>query len=79
MEKHFHIYAMDYLGDSTTSIFLNLIPAIAVVGCFFILYEKIGINQILGWFLVICTVFLVNNEKIDKEIKLENEELAKQM
>jgi len=74
-----YIYAMDYLGVSTTSLFLNLLPIIAVIGCYFILNEKIGMNQVIGGFLVIFAVFLVNSEKIDKEIKLENEELVNQM
>lgn len=71
-----YIYAMDYLGVATTSLFLNLLPAIAVVGSHFILKENLTIYQIIGGALVIFAVYLVNMKNKDNEEKpIEEEKL----
>lgn len=71
---YLYIYAMDYLGVATTSLFLNLLPAITVIGSYFILKEKISIYQIIGGVLVIFAVYLVNiKDKGTEEEPIEDE------
>lgn len=73
---YFYIYAMDYLGVATTSLFLNLLPIITVIASYFILKEKISIYQIIGGALVIFSVYFVNTrDKQNKEESVEEENL----
>lgn len=66
---YFYVYAMDHLGIGISSIFLNLVPVVAVTASYFILNEKIGVNQIFGGMLVIIAVYLASftTAKIEKE------------
>jgi drug/metabolite transporter (DMT)-like permease len=57
---YLYVYAMDIIGVSATSLFLNLIPIVTVVASFFILKETVGYLQILGGMLVVGSVYLVN-------------------
>jgi drug/metabolite transporter (DMT)-like permease len=73
---YLYIYAMNHLGVSTTSLFLNLLPAITVVASYFILKEDITVYQIIGGVLVIFAVYLVNTgNKENKQDSMEEENL----
>lgn len=73
---YLYIYAMGYLGVSITSLFLNLLPVITVIGGYFILKETITVYQIIGGALVIFSVYLVNTKgKNSKKDPVEEESL----
>ncbi|MCK4260462.1 MAG: EamA family transporter [Halanaerobiales bacterium] len=59
---YLYVYSLDHLGISTSSLYLNLIPLIAIISSYFILGEMISLNQILGGILVIVSVYLVTWE-----------------
>lgn len=71
---YMYIYAMDYLGVSTTSLFLNLLPVVTVIGSYFILGEKVNTYQIIGGALVIFAVYFVNTKEKNKEENLVKED-----
>jgi drug/metabolite transporter (DMT)-like permease len=64
---YLYVYAMDIIGVSASSLFLNLIPIVTVVASFFILKETVGYLQILGGALVVLSVYLVNYKKIESD------------
>jgi drug/metabolite transporter (DMT)-like permease len=55
-----YIYAMDHLGISVTSFYINLIPVVTVTASYFILGEKITTIQFVGGLLIIISVYLVS-------------------
>ncbi|MBB6215265.1 drug/metabolite transporter (DMT)-like permease [Anaerosolibacter carboniphilus] len=57
---YLYVYAMDIIGVSNSSLYLNLIPIVTVVASFLILKETVGYLQILGGILVVASVYLVN-------------------
>lgn len=61
----YYLYAsaMNRLGVAVTSMFLNLVPVVTIIGSYFLLNEKMGIQQLFGGALIIFSVFLVNMEK----------------
>ncbi len=71
---YLYIYAMDYLGVSTTSLFLNLLPVVTVIASYFILDERINFYQIIGGALVIFSVYFANTKGRNKEEGLTQEE-----
>jgi len=57
-------YAIKHLGVSSTNVYLNLIPIVAIVTSTILLKESIQLNQILGGALVLFSVgYLSWNEK----------------
>ena len=54
----FYARALEVLGAGTSSLFLNFIPVVSVVGGFFILGERLTPLQLLGAFLVLAGVYL---------------------
>ncbi len=71
---YLYIYAMDHLGVSTTSLFLNLLPVVTVIGSYFILGEKVNMYQIIGGALVIFAVYFVNTKEKNLEENLVKED-----
>lgn len=67
---YLYVKALDYLGVTTSSLYLNIIPLVTVVGSYFILKESINSNQIIGGILVVASVYIVNwkgsTKKVDK-------------
>jgi len=53
-----YAYAMEALGVSTTSVFINLIPVVTVISGFIVLYEKLTFLQGAGAVLVLAGVYL---------------------
>ena len=62
---YLYVYAMDIIGVSASSLFLNFIPIVTVVASFFILRETVGYLQILGGVLVVVSVYLVNYKRAE--------------
>ncbi len=60
---YLYAYAMNLLGVAVTSMFLNLVPVVTIIGSYFLLKETMGITQLFGGSLIIFSVFLVNMEK----------------
>ncbi|UOQ48565.1 DMT family transporter [Gracilibacillus caseinilyticus] len=50
--------AVDILGPSKASVFLNFLPVVTVIGAYFWLGETITTMKIIGAVLVICGVFI---------------------
>jgi drug/metabolite transporter (DMT)-like permease len=53
-----YIRTMDLLGAGRASVFINLIPVVAVVAAFLILGERLGGLQMLGGAVAIAGVYL---------------------
>ncbi|WP_432407574.1 DMT family transporter [Wukongibacter sp. M2B1] len=77
MAYYLYIYAMDYLGVSTTSLFLNLLPIVTVIASYFILDERINVYQIIGGVLVIFAVYFANTKDKKNEEKIVQEKHVK--
>jgi len=58
-----YIGSMRVLGLARTNIFVNLIPVMTVIIAFYILKEEITIYKILGIFIVISGIFLVQYKR----------------
>lgn len=71
-----YVYAMEHLGASTSSLYLNIIPVVTIIGSFLILDEQITLNQIIGGVLVIAAVYLANWEENKEEIAEANKVLT---
>lgn len=70
---YLYIYAMDHLGVSTTSLFLNLLPVVTVIASYFILGERINLYQMIGGALVIFSVYFANTKNKKREVNLTEE------
>jgi drug/metabolite transporter (DMT)-like permease len=53
-----YAHALEALGVSVSSVFINLIPVVTVVAGFFILEDRLTLFQWLGAALVLCGVYL---------------------
>jgi drug/metabolite transporter (DMT)-like permease len=56
---YIYLFALDKLGPNITTLFLNLIPVVAVGAGWFILSERLTLLQIIGGLLVITSVTIV--------------------
>jgi len=66
-----YAHAMEVLGVSVTSVFINLIPVVTVIGGFFVLGERLTLLQGAGAALVLAGVYLtILPKKIDKIKKI---------
>ena len=63
----FYMYALDHLGVSTTTLYINLIPVVTVAASALFLREQIGGKQIVGAILVIVAVTIVSVSKKEKQ------------
>lgn len=55
-----YIYTISHLGVSITSLFINFIPVVTVVGSYFLLGEKITSTQILGGGIIVASVYIAD-------------------
>lgn len=69
----FYVYAVDNLGISISSFYINFMPLVTVVGSYFILGTTISRNAIIGGVLVILSVFIISESNADVQESLENE------
>jgi drug/metabolite transporter (DMT)-like permease len=63
-----YAYAMEALGVSTTSVFINLIPVVTVISGFLVLHERLTILQGAGAVLVLAGVYLAILPQRDKRL-----------
>ncbi len=57
-------YGLAHLGVSTTSIFMNFVPAVTMLGSYLVLGEKITFFKFIGLIIIIISVFLVTTENM---------------
>jgi drug/metabolite transporter (DMT)-like permease len=55
-----YLYALARLGPVRVTSFINLLPVVSVVGGMLILGEKLLVAQMIGGFVIVLGVFLVN-------------------
>jgi drug/metabolite transporter (DMT)-like permease len=63
LANYLYVYAMDGLGVSLTSLFMNMVPVVTVITSFFILGETINLRQVIGGIFVVLSVYLVSMER----------------
>ena len=63
----FYMYALNHLGISTTTLYINLIPVVTVAASALFLRDQIGGKQIVGAILVIAAVTIVSVSKKEKQ------------
>ncbi|HEY9054881.1 MAG TPA: DMT family transporter [Rectinemataceae bacterium] len=57
----FYVVVLDSLGPSRSSVFINLIPVVSVVGAFLILGERLSLLQMAGGVVAIAGVYLATS------------------
>ncbi|WP_278281315.1 DMT family transporter [Tepidibacter mesophilus] len=55
-----YMYALENLGSTVTTLYLNFAPIVTVIGGYFIFDEVISKNQIIGSILIVLSVYIVN-------------------
>lgn len=61
---------IQYLGNSTASVFMNFTPITTMIGGYLVFSESLTISKIIGLVLVIISVFMVNKDsKNDEDIR----------
>jgi len=60
LANYLYVYAMEELGLSRVSLFINLIPVVSVIGGLVFLQEAVSGMQILGGAIILFSVYLVN-------------------
>lgn len=58
-------YSLRHLGLSTVSVYINLIPVVGVIGSVLILKESVVLVQIVGGTIVLASLFLVNQKRLE--------------
>ncbi|BBB92635.1 MAG TPA: DMT family transporter [Methylomusa anaerophila] len=76
LANYLYVYAMNILGVSNVSLFVNFIPVVSVIGGFTILQEPVSTMQMLGGAIILLSVYLANR-KIEKSEEEVNTTLAK--
>lgn len=57
---YLYLKALDYLGISESSIYINLIPVVTVIVSFFWLGETLSMLQMIGGAIIIASVYVIN-------------------
>jgi len=70
-----YLIALDVLGMSVSSVFLNLLPLLTVIFSMFYLKETMTLTQIFGGGLILISVFLINAENDNPEALEEQPQL----
>lgn len=60
LANYFYVSAMDVLGISSVSLFINLIPVVSVLGGVVVLHEAVSGLQMLGGCVIVLAVFISN-------------------
>lgn len=58
-----YIYALKYLDVAVTTLYLNLVPIVGVIGGYFILAENIMPMQLLGGAIILIAILIINGDK----------------
>jgi drug/metabolite transporter (DMT)-like permease len=70
-----YLTALDILGMSVSSVFLNLLPLMTVIFSMIFLRESMTVLQYLGGALILVSVFIVNKEEAPEEALEEQPQL----
>ncbi len=70
-----YLIALDVLGMSVSSIFLNLLPLLTVIFSMFYLKETMTLLQVAGGGLILLSVFLINSSPSDPKSLEEQPQL----
>ncbi|WP_394219935.1 DMT family transporter [Halobacillus trueperi] len=62
----FYNTAVERLGASKASVFLNLLPVVTMTGAYFLLGENVSVAQVIGALLVILGVVMTTQPKVLK-------------
>ncbi|MDP4143052.1 MAG: DMT family transporter [Bacillota bacterium] len=65
-------YALNYLGATVLTTYINLQPIITLIAAVIILRERITISQLIGCFTIILGVSMVSTQKKGKAEVIEN-------
>lgn len=76
LSYYLYVYALDKLGVGLSSLFLNLIPVVAVIAAFIILKETLSWLQISGGLMVIAAVAVAGMETPGRKTKNEYQTTA---
>jgi len=68
----FFIYAVQRLGASLPSAFLNLIPVVTIVCGYIFLQERLTLVQIAGMALIMSALYKFNTQSINHNCRIEN-------
>ncbi len=60
-------HAIKLIGPSQTSVFINFLPVVTMIGAYIWLNENITLMQLIGALLVICGVFLTTQFNRDRK------------
>ncbi|MEJ8553816.1 DMT family transporter [Tepidibacter sp. Z1-5] len=55
-----YMYALENLGSTVTTLYLNFAPIVTVLGGYFIFNEVMNKNQMIGVILIVSSVYVVN-------------------
>ncbi|WBW94739.1 DMT family transporter [Oceanirhabdus sp. W0125-5] len=66
-----YVFSVNELGISLSSLYINLMPLVTLIGSYFILGEAFGINKLIGGALVILSVFIVSNNNLQGKNEVE--------
>jgi len=66
-----YVFSVNELGISLSSLYINLMPLVTLIGSYFILEESFGINKLLGGAFVILSVFIVSSKNSRKQNQVE--------
>jgi drug/metabolite transporter (DMT)-like permease len=68
LANYLYVYAMGILGVSSVSLFINLIPIVAVFSGCVVLQEPVSSLQILGGAVILCSVCFTNYGSTVKDL-----------
>ncbi len=69
---YLYVYALDVLGVSSVSLYINLIPVVSVLGGVFLLHETITSFQLLGGLVILVSVWIAELSSPEKKVAQEN-------
>lgn len=68
-----YIYVLKRLDVAITTLYLNLVPVVGVVGGYLVLNERVLPIQLIGGWITIFAILVVNVDRIIQERKLHHE------
>jgi len=69
---YLYVYALDVLGVSSVSLYINLIPVVSVLGGFFLLHETITTLQLIGGIIILASVWIAGCSSPAEKVTQEN-------
>ncbi len=66
-----YVFSVNELGISLSSLYINLMPLVTLIGSYFILGESFGLNKLFGGGFVILSVFIVSYKNSQNQNQVE--------